>query len=190
MPDITTVFLDRDGVINRLRSGYVTSWPAFEFLPRAKDALKLLTAAGMRVVVVTNQRAVARGLLSVTDLEAVHARMLAELVEAGAIVNAIYYCPHDFGQCACRKPQVGMFLQAQRDFPEIDFHRSVVIGDSLTDMEAGERLGCHLILVTDPGCGHQAGEDPPTIRAAGIVLNACVPTLYDAVVRYLLPVAR
>jgi D-glycero-D-manno-heptose 1,7-bisphosphate phosphatase len=188
MEDISTIFLDRDGVINRLRSGYVTSWDTFEFLPHAKDALTMLTAAGLRIVVVTNQRGIARGLMSVSDLEIIHANMLTEVHAAGAIIHAVYYCPHDKDQCACRKPCVGMFLQAQRDFPEIDFRRSAVIGDSLTDIEAGRKLGCNLILVTDTGNTEKTGKDLDMIRAAGIPLDGTAPTLYDVAVRYFLPV--
>ena len=93
----------------------------FEFLPHTKEAIRMLTAAGMRVVVATNQRAVARGLLSVAELTRIHANMCAELESAGATIHAVYYCPHDKGLCVCRKPNVGMFLQAQCDFPDIDF---------------------------------------------------------------------
>jgi D-glycero-D-manno-heptose 1,7-bisphosphate phosphatase len=187
MENISTVFLDRDGVINRLRSDYVTSWDTFEFLPHAKDALRMLSAAGMRVVVVTNQRAVARGLLSISELTRIHEKMCAELQAVGATIDAIYYCPHDKGQCACRKPREGMFLQAQHEFPEIDFRRSVVIGDSLADMQAGRRLGCRLIFVTYTGCVDRAGEDPGAIQAAGISLDGSASTLYDAVTQYILP---
>ena len=190
LEDISTVFLDRDGVINRLRSDYVTSWNAFEFLPHAKDAIRMLTAAGMRIVVVTNQRAVARGLLSVTELTRIHENMRAKLTAAGATVHAIYYCPHDKGMCTCRKPQVGMFLQAQAQFPDIDFRRSVVVGDSLTDMEAGRRLGCRLILVTDTGNTDHADDDPGAAQAAGIPLDGTAHTLYDAVTQYILPASE
>jgi D-glycero-D-manno-heptose 1,7-bisphosphate phosphatase len=186
MEGVSTVFLDRDGVINRLRSDYVTSWETFELLPRAKEALRLLRAAGLRVVVVTNQRAVARGLLSIADLEMMHARMRTEVAAAGGDIEAIYYCPHDVGQCACRKPQVGMFLQAQRDIPTIDFSQSVVVGDSMSDLEAGRRLGCRLILVTDTGCTDCTDDVASKAQAASLQLAGIAPTLYEAVAQYLL----
>jgi D-glycero-D-manno-heptose 1,7-bisphosphate phosphatase len=191
--DISTVFLDRDGVINRLRLDYVTSWDKFEFLPRAKDAIGMLNAAGIRVVVVTNQRAVARGLLSVEELTSIHENMRAELASAGATIDAVYYCPHDVGVCACRKPGIEMFLQAQRIFPEIDLARSVVVGDSLGDMQAGRRLGCRLILVTDTGCFDRSHEDSSAVQAvqaAQIPLDGRARTLYDAVVEYILSPSR
>lgn len=193
MKDISTVFLDRDGVINRLRSDYVTSWDKFEFLPHAKDAIRMLNEARIRVVVVTNQRAVARGLLSVEELTSIHGNMRAELASTGATIDAIYYCPHDEGVCACRKPGVEMFLQAQRMFSEIDLSRSVVVGDSLTDMLAGRRLGCRLILVSDTGCSdrsHEGSSAVQAVQAAEIPLDWCARTLYDAVVEYILSPSR
>jgi D-glycero-D-manno-heptose 1,7-bisphosphate phosphatase len=191
--DISAVFLDRDGVINRLRSDYVTSWDEFEFLPHAKDAIRMLNEAGLRVVVATNQRAVARGLLSVEELTSIHENMRAELASAGATVDAIFYCPHDKGVCACRKPGVELFLQAQRMFSEIDFSRSVVVGDSLGDMQAGRWLGCRLVLVTDTGCADRSHEDATAvqaIQAAEIPLDWRAHTLYDAVVEYILAPSR
>jgi D-glycero-D-manno-heptose 1,7-bisphosphate phosphatase len=189
MEDISTVFLDRDGVINRLRSDYVLSWDTFEFLPGAKEAIALLNAVGMRVVVVTNQRAVARGLLSDNALSVIHARMRAELAEAGAALDAVYVCPHDKAVCDCRKPEIGLFLQAQRDFPAITFNRSVVIGDSLSDMQAGSHLACRLLLITETGCVTEHANDnaPLAVQKAGIALDGCAPSLYDAVTRCLIP---
>ena len=214
---ISTVFLDRDGVINRLRPDYVRAWSTFEFLPRAPEAIRLLNEAGLRIVVVTNQRAVARGLLSVAELQRIHDRMRAELAHVGASIDAIYYCPHDKGACSCRKPNVGMFLQAQQDDPLIDFQRSVVVGDSVSDMQAGSQLGCRLILVTDTGQGHHDAAnytdvrndtdqetdqqtdpetDPETDLETAQELTAKYPldgvasTLYDAVVEYILPMYR
>jgi D-glycero-D-manno-heptose 1,7-bisphosphate phosphatase len=163
-----TVFLDRDGVINRLRKGdYVKSWAEFEFLPRAKEALRLLAEAEYRVVVVTNQRGVARGCLTETDLAAIHGRMIDETTLAGGPIAAVYYCPHEIGQCGCRKPEQGLFLEAQQDFSDIDFSLSTVIGDSPSDMEAGLRLGCRNIFI---------GESDR---------YKCAATLHEAVVTFL-----
>lgn len=190
MDTIKTVFLDRDGVINRLRSDYVLSWSTFEFLPGAQDAIRMLNAAGMRVIVVTNQRSVARGLLSAAELTRIHDNMRAELAAAGACIDAIYYCPHDKGVCDCRKPGVGMFLQAQREQPLIDFQHSVVVGDSLTDMLAGRQLGCRLILVTETGCQDQdaeSGVGSDFSETMKLPLDGVARTLHDAVERYILP---
>jgi len=145
-----SVFLDRDGVINRkMPSGrYVTRPEELILLPGAAEAIGALKRAGCRVIVVTNQRGVARGLMTLEDLERIHALLRQQIVATtGQDLDAIYACPHEEGACDCRKPQVGMFLQAQRDFPDIDFSRSVLVSDSLKDLEAGARLGCSNVLV-------------------------------------------
>lgn len=184
MAMIETVFLDRDGVVNRKRPDYVKSWDEFEFLPGAKTAIRLLSRAGVRILIVTNQRAVALGHLSVATLSDIHRKMREELWAGGASFDGIYYCPHDVGQCTCRKPQSGMFLQAKRDFPEIEFTRSAMVGDSLIDLEAGWRLGCRTFLIADEVC--QGG----ILNAAanqGLEVAGVAQSLYDATVRFLLP---
>jgi D-glycero-D-manno-heptose 1,7-bisphosphate phosphatase len=143
-----TVFLDRDGVVNRKRDGdYVRDWTEFEFLDGSREALRLLAEGGCRVIVVTNQRGVARGFFTEADLAVIHERMIDETNRAGGKIAAVYYCPHEIGQCLCRKPEPGLFLEAQRDFPDIDFPLCTVIGDSSSDLEAGAALGCRTIFI-------------------------------------------
>jgi histidinol-phosphate phosphatase family protein len=141
-----TAFLDRDGTINVKASDheYVTSPAEFHFLPGAEEAIRLLREAGWRVVVVTNQRGIALGRMTAEAVDRIH-RVLMELPVAG-----VYVCPHEKGTCDCRKPSTGLFLQAKRDFPEIDFARSVMIGDAPSDIAAGQALGCRTILVGAP----------------------------------------
>jgi D-glycero-D-manno-heptose 1,7-bisphosphate phosphatase len=141
-----TAFLDRDGTINEKapEGEYVTSPAQFRYLPGAEDAIRLLAGAGWRVVVVTNQRGIALGRMTAEAVDEIHRRLL-ELP-----VDGVYVCPHEKVACDCRKPGTGLFLQAKRDFPEIDFARSVVIGDAPTDMAAGDALGCRTILVGAP----------------------------------------
>lgn len=167
----TTIFLDRDGVINRKRDDdYVKHWGEFAFLPGVKEALQILTEQNYRLIVVTNQRGIARGWMTEAAVQDVHARMLAEI--APAQIAAIYCCPHDNDQCDCRKPKTGLFRQAQRDFPDIDFAKSILIGDSLSDMEAGAALGCRNILI-----------GPPNSKAANY---ECAVSLSEAVTTFLL----
>lgn len=185
---VKSVFLDRDGVINRgIAGGYVMSWKEFEFLPGAKDALARLCASGLRPFIVTNQSGVARGRLSQAQLDDVHRRMLAELGQANVRIDGIYVCVHDDGECPCRKPQVGLFLRAQEEFPDIEFASSVVIGDSLSDMEAGTRLGCWTILITQAVQPDIVLEEA---RRRGIVVDRVAESLWDAAVRHLLPLPR
>lgn len=144
----STIFLDRDGVINRkLENDYVKNWAEFEFLSGVKEALAQLTATQHRLIIITNQRGVSRGIMSESDVQNVHQQLRDELAASGANISGIYFCPHDNHQCSCRKPDVGMFLQAQKDFPEIDFTTSVMIGDSVTDLEAGSQAGCATIFI-------------------------------------------
>jgi D-glycero-D-manno-heptose 1,7-bisphosphate phosphatase len=147
-----TAFLDRDGTINvkAAEGGYVTRPEELELLPRAGEAIARLNAAGWRAVVVTNQRGIARGLMSEDDLAAVHRRLEADLAEAGAHLDGIYTCPHAEDSCDCRKPGTGLFERARADEPAIDFATAVVIGDSWRDMRAAAALGCRRVLVAGP----------------------------------------
>lgn len=167
----TTIFLDRDGVINRkLDEDYVKHWGEFEFLPGAKEALKILTEKNYRLIVVTNQRGIARGWMTEDDLHKIHARMMAELLDAGAEITAIFCCPHDKDQCDCRKPKTGMFLLAQRHYPDLDFAQSVLIGDSASDMEAGKGVGCRTIFIGESVEGNE--PDPNHLGNARSLLEA------------------
>ena len=146
-------FLDRDGVINRKapEGQYVTRWEDFEFLPRVAEAIALLGRAGFSVIVVSNQRGVAKGLLTITELELIHARMLKQLAAAAAHLTAVYYCPHDSGpSCTCRKPAPGMLFQAAREHG-IELASSWMVGDSDIDMEAGKAAGCRTVRVLANG---------------------------------------
>jgi D-glycero-D-manno-heptose 1,7-bisphosphate phosphatase len=147
------VFLDRDGVINRKADGenYITRWEDFHFLPEVADGIASLNRAGWSVIVTSNQRCVAKGLLSIEALEAIHQHMREELLAGGAKVDGIYYCPHEKEEsCNCRKPAPGMLLAAAKEH-QIDLRSSWMIGDSETDVEAGRRAGCRTAqLVTNP----------------------------------------
>ncbi len=147
----SALFLDRDGVINRKlpEDHYVRAWSEFAFLPGALEALAELAERFSPIVIVTNQRGIARGFMTLEDLEAIHSRMLTEIAAAGGRIDAIYVCPHDRGMCDCRKPLPGLFLQARRDRPEIDFAESVMVGDSLSDLLPAFELGMHPVLVAN-----------------------------------------
>ena len=154
-------FLDRDGVIIRkLPEGqYLTRLEEMQFLPGAADAIGLLNRSGFRVIVVSNQRCVAKGLITEGELLLIHQRMCNELAGAGAKIDGIYYCPHEkIPPCNCRKPAPGMLLRAA-DEHHIDLTRSWMIGDSESDMEAGRNAGCKTALVVDPSATMIARSD-------------------------------
>ncbi len=160
-PRLSTVFLDRDGVINeKMPEGrYVTRWEEFHLLAGVAEAIAGLNRAGLRVIVVSNQRGVALGLYSAADVDAIHARLQETLEPLGAHVDGFYYCPHDKGQCACRKPLGGLFEQAKAEAPAISAETSVMVGDSLSDIEFGRRLGMRTIFIEgDPQRRKPGGE--------------------------------
>ncbi len=145
------VLLDRDGVLNRRppRAEYVRCWSDFEWLPGAKDALRLFKEAGYRAIVISNQAGVARGAMSEQDVIAIHRHMHAEAVDAGGRIDAFYYCPHDWDAgCECRKPRPGLLFQAQRDF-SLDLSRTAFVGDDDRDAEAADAAGCPPLLVSE-----------------------------------------
>jgi len=144
------VFLDRDGVINRkaVEHDYIKSCAEFHLLPGAGEAIGRLNKAGFLVIVVTNQQGVAKGMMSLAEVDSIHSHMRGELSKRGAHIDGIYVCPHRNGTCTCRKPDIGLFLQAERDF-KIDRGRSWMIGDSDSDVEAGRRFGVRTIRTED-----------------------------------------
>jgi D-glycero-D-manno-heptose 1,7-bisphosphate phosphatase len=177
------VFLDRDGVINRKapEGKYVAHWDEMEFLPGVETAIAALNRSGRRVIAVSNQRGIALGYYSGNDVETLHRRLQEHLAEHGALVDAFYYCPHDEGECDCRKPGTGMFLQAFRDFPEASAANSMVIGDSLSDIQAARALKIPSIFI----CG-----DPSTRKSGGDqaaeLADCTADSLATAVQQYLL----
>ena len=177
--DVRFVFLDRDGVINRKApsGAYVISWDQFELLPGVERAIADLNKAHRRVIVVTNQRGVALGRISEPDLLSIHEKLKIHLGSSEAHVDSIYYCPHDVGQCGCRKPGTGLFQRAFHDFPDARPGHSVMIGDSYSDMLAGAAMGMKTILITE--------TRHPDGRALELA-NACARSLLEAVTRYLL----
>ena len=145
------VFLDRDGVLNHKppKSNYVTCPQGFQWLPGAIEAVKLLNDAGYLVFVVTNQAGIALGLMSHEDISRIHSKMQDDLARQCAHVDAIYYCPHHWDDgCGCRKPRPGLLYQAQKEY-NLNLKHTYIIGDSLSDIEAGRAVGCKAFLVTE-----------------------------------------
>lgn len=156
-----TLFLDRDGVLNRkIENGYVTHAGELEILPRIPEALAALRSHFGLFVIVTNQQGIGKGLMSEKNFHEVMQALRLSLREAGADVDAVYHCPHlKTAGCDCRKPLTGMALQAQQRFPQIDFARSVMVGDSLTDMALGRSLGMVTVGVGPDAPGFDPAAD-------------------------------
>jgi len=153
------VLLDRDGVINRNRTDYVKSWDEFEFLPGSLEALRMLAEQGTRVIVVTNQSVVGRGIIPQDELDRIHARMTREIEAHGGRIDAILCCSHspDDG-CLCRKPRPGLLLEAMDRF-QLDPNLCYVVGDSLNDLMAARAAGLPFVMVLT-GRGRESLSHP------------------------------
>ncbi len=142
-----TVFLDRDGVLNENRADYVRTWEQVVILPGVFDAMQRLAASSFAVVVVTNQSAVGRGLVTRETLAAINQGIVREVQRAGGRIDAVYACPHaPEDGCACRKPRPGMLVQAAQDL-DLDLARSYLVGDAVSDMQAALAAGSRPVLV-------------------------------------------
>ena len=164
------VFLDRDGVINEPPGveRYVRRWESFRFREGALPMLAELAAMGYRLVVITNQQGVGKGLIEPRELERIHANMSAETERNGARIDGIFCCPHlEADGCDCRKPKPGLIFDALEELHyKVDVSRSWFIGDSATDIQAGQAAGLRTLLL---GGAPGVAEDPsPTVRVGRI----------------------
>ena len=149
MHSLDTLFLDRDGVINvKLEARYVRNSNEFEFMQGALVAISKLSKLFKRILIVTNQQGIGKGIMTADDLNLLHSFMTSEIGKLNGKIDKIYFCPHlDTENCNCRKPNPGMINQAIADFPEIDRQNSYLIGDSDSDIEAGNRMNLNTVKV-------------------------------------------
>ena len=148
-----TLFLDRDGVINHEKQNdYVYNYSEFIFYPGALDALRLLAERFGRIIIITNQRGVEKKLMTEDDLILLHGQMVAAVEEHGGKIDAIYYCTSLENNHPDRKPQPGMALKAKKSFPEIDFRKTFMVGNNISDMQFGKNAGTltAFVLTTSP----------------------------------------
>jgi D-glycero-D-manno-heptose 1,7-bisphosphate phosphatase len=160
------VLLNRDGVINRrISGGDVTSWKQFEFLPGALDGLCLLAQRGYIALVISNQACVGEGRLPAQELGSMTRRFMNEVVAAGGDIGGAYYCLHcPEDDCDCLTPRPGLLLRAQRDH-HFDFAETFVVGDSVRDLEAAQRVGAPAVLISQMAEPRSA----PRVRSAPVV---------------------
>ncbi|MEE4258146.1 MAG: HAD family hydrolase [Bacteroidales bacterium] len=144
-----TLFLDRDGVINKRPPGdYVKNWHEFEFLQGVTEALKILATKFQRIIIITNQQGIGKNIMTPEDLHLIHSKLKKEVAKKGGRIDAIYFCPDLVTKPNnCRKPSVKMALQAKKDFPEIDFSKSIMAGDTLSDMQFGINAGTKTVYI-------------------------------------------
>jgi len=144
-----TLFLDRDGVINKKIDGYITKYEEFVFLPNVLSALPLLSDIFERIIIVTNQQGIGKGLMTHDDLHNIHGHMLRNIELAGGHIDNIYYAPYLASENhPCRKPNPGLGIAAKSDFPSIDFSKSVMVGDSESDIIFGKTLKMTTVYIS------------------------------------------
>lgn len=168
-----TLFLDRDGVINkRLPDTYVDSWKNFHFTHRCLEAINVFGTFFPTIVVVTNQQGIGKGLMSKEQLNEIHEQMVSSIERQGGFINKVYYCPGlRKDNPPCRKPNTGMGYQAKHDFPTINFQKSIMVGDSFSDIEFGWQLGMKTIFIE--------GKEEENERTANIPVDGRFENLWQ-----------
>lgn len=161
------LFLDRDGVINeRIPNGYITKWEDFHFIDGVVDALVVFSNFFDRIIIITNQQGIGKGLMSKLDVERIHRKLIQLIHEKGGKIDAVYYC----GELSekkdnCRKPAIKMAMQAKSDFPEIRFSKSIMIGDTKSDMDFANNTGMTGIFMNSI---HASPED---LKSSDYLIN-------------------
>jgi D-glycero-D-manno-heptose 1,7-bisphosphate phosphatase len=170
---MSAIFLDRDGVIIRKAPDgeYVADWSEVEFLPGSLDAIAAIHRFGYKVIIVTNQRGIATGKIQLSKVNEIHCRISEIVANSGGKITAIYCCPHETSEaCACRKPNSGMLLQAAIEH-QLLLSECWMVGDSSTDIMAGQNAGCKTALITQSEAFLQ-WADKPDICAESLALVA------------------
>ena len=143
-----SLFLDRDGVINdEVEGDYVRNWESFRFLEGSLNSFPIFAQLFAHIFIVTNQKGVGKGLMSEEDLIKINEGIETCVINEGGFINRIYYCTSTENDSECRKPNTGMALQAKNDFPNTNFSRSIMIGNTLSDMQFGKSLGMTTIFI-------------------------------------------
>lgn len=143
-----TLFLDRDGVLNYEKNDdYILNWEEFRFYETTLEAMAILRPLFSRIFLVTNQKGVGKGLMSLADLENIHANMLAAIREKGGGLDQVFFCTDTESDSPNRKPNPGMAFQAKALYPEIDFSKSIMVGNRPSDMAFGKNAGMHTVFV-------------------------------------------
>jgi D-glycero-D-manno-heptose 1,7-bisphosphate phosphatase len=175
------VFLDRDGVIIENRADYVRDWSQVEFLPNSMDALCRLRRAHYKVILITNQSAVGRGLITLKNAEEINHRLARVIEENGGRIDAIYMCPHSpEDQCGCRKPRSGLLFSAARDL-SLDLGSSWMIGDAWTDLLAGQNANLRGVILVKTGRGMDQLQQPKPENLGGFLVSDDLPGALDLI---------
>jgi len=167
-----TLFLDRDGVINHEKhKDYIHTWDEFVFYEGAKEAIAVFAEKFRRIIVVTNQKGIGKGLTKPEDLEIIHNNMTTEIEKAGGRIDAVYFCPDIEDASPNRKPNQGMGLQAVAKFPDINLSKTIMVGNTLSDMQFGRNLGVKTIFL-------------PTTRPEVDLKDERIDAVYDSLIAF------
>ena len=154
------IFLDRDGVIIKNRNSYVRDWAHVCFYKRSLDAILKLSSTSYKIVLVTNQSAVGRGLISISTADEINRRIVDQIKKSGGRIDGVFMCPHQpDDMCFCRKPQPGLLFEAAKAL-SIDLKRSILIGDAISDIQAGQNAGIERTILVLTGRGRMQLTQP------------------------------
>lgn len=175
------IFLDRDGVLIENRSDYVLDWSQVQIIPEAIRALSLTPAQSYKIVIVTNQSAVGRGLLLLEKAKDINRQLVDLIRDQGGQVDGVYMCPHKpDDECFCRKPRPGLLLQAAKEL-SLDLQRSWMIGDAWSDVQAGQRARVRHTILLRTGRGTEQLLQPCPKEVTGHLIFDNLPLAFDAV---------
>ena len=175
------IFLDRDGVLIENRPDYVRDWSQVKIIPEAIDALALAAARHYKIVIVTNQSAVGRGLIPQVNADEINRRLINLIQQYGGQVDAVYMCPHrPEDDCPCRKPRPGLLLEAARSL-SLDLPRSWMIGDAWSDVQAGQRAGIRHTILLKTGRGTEQLLQPCPEELTDHLIFDNLPMAFDTI---------
>jgi histidinol-phosphate phosphatase family protein len=167
-----TLFLDRDGVINHEKHlDYIHTWDEFVFYEGVQEAIAVFTKIFHRIVVVTNQKGIGKGVTKLEDLRLIHKNMIAAIEAKGGSIDAVYFCPDLDSDSPNRKPNPGMGLQAAQDFPDIILSKAIMVGNTISDMQFGRNLGVQTIFL-------------PTTRPEVDLNDERIDAVYDSLIDF------
>lgn len=167
-----TLFLDRDGVINHEKyKDYIHTWDEFQFYEGAKEAIALFTKKFKHIIVITNQRGIGKGITRMEDVKLIHKNMSAEIGKAGGRIDAVYFCPDLDEASPDRKPNTGMGLKAVQEFPDIDLSKTIMVGNTISDMQFGRNLGIKTIFL-------------PTTRPEVDITDSRIDAVYPSLIAF------
>jgi D-glycero-D-manno-heptose 1,7-bisphosphate phosphatase len=164
------IFLDRDGVIIQNREKYVRSWDDVEFLPDSLEAIQQLSQTAYKIMIITNQSAIGRGIIPMEQAEAINQSIIKKITEAGGRVDGLFMCPHTpDDHCTCRKPLPGLIFQAAAAY-SLDLPSSIMVGDAITDIQAGLAAGIKTLILVRTGRGSEQNQSQQIRRYPDLLI--------------------